>query len=96
MSKKIVSYSELQATPIAPLVHMNGDNGERLLDYYTDAMRAISKAMEEMPEVNGRNYYPMGDGALTAALDQRDRWTKALRAIRDEIEAVAVKISDQL
>jgi hypothetical protein len=81
---------------IHPTIHMNGDRASVLLDNHTDAMHSLSEAIDKLPEVNGRNYYPQGDDALTAAIAQRDRWALTLADVRDEIETIAEKIAERV
>jgi len=81
---------------IHPTIHLNGDRAEALLEYHTDAMFALSEAITKLPEVNGRNYYPEGPEALTAAIAQRERWVASLLEIRAEIEEIAEKIAERV
>lgn len=80
---------------IYPTIHINGDRKETLLEEHCNALDAIRAAQESLPRPNGRNYYPQGPQAISEAIDQTARWYAALEQVRQEIEAIAIHISDQ-
>lgn len=80
---------------IAPIVHLNGDTQDTLLENHCEAMQAIRDAISKLPECNPRNYYPISAAHCEAAQDQRMRWTKALDQILREIECVTEHIADK-
>jgi hypothetical protein len=81
---------------VFPTIHLNGDRASVLLEDHCDAMRSLRAAISDLPEVNGRNYYPQGEDALTAAIAQRERWVRVLTDVQKEVEDVAERIADQV
>jgi hypothetical protein len=61
-----------------PLIHMNGNDGNRLGGQYYEALKALN-TFEEMfskIEFHQRDYYPLGDEAWLKARAQRQvQWT---------------------
>lgn len=82
-------------TLIFPTVHMNGTSALDLLEQHTKAMRAVSDAIEALPQPNGRDYYPQSSTAVYEATEQMMRWGRVLEVVRKEIEAVVMNIHDQ-
>jgi len=84
---------EINTTALVPLVHLNGDSKQTLVDSWTKFMLDIAKI--EMPEVHGRNYYPKGDDAPAEAIDARMELKKALTQIHDVAMTVAIQTAKQ-
>ena len=84
-------------TLVIPTVHMNGTGKETLLREYVNAMNAVEKAVEALAQVtvHGRDYYVQGPDWIHAAMLQRCNQFEKLRAVRDELEMIAVAISEQ-
>jgi hypothetical protein len=85
------------AALLAPLVHLGGTGGERLLEGYMTAISAISDALDALglTAPNARDYYPQGDDAFRQARAEHDRRMNALRQARAELEMIAENIADQ-
>lgn len=56
-----------------PLIHLNGNSGQALLEQYQNAVQAIYKLKEEFGKIefHSRDYYPLGEEAFPTAQDQR-------------------------
>jgi hypothetical protein len=80
---------------IFPTIHCNGTRKRALFDQYIESMKAIQIAAEKIPEANRRDYYPQGGDAMNQAIEQRYRWLNTLNDLHNEIEAVAIKITEQ-
>lgn len=74
----------------APMVHLNGTSQQALLDAYRDAARAVSRAIDALAATapNGRDYYPLGDGALREALEEHRARLLKLTAVENELVAI--------
>lgn len=61
-----------------------------------EAMSKLSDALEAMQKAgpNGRDYYPMGDTALRTAQAEHEERLKVIAKVRDEMEALAVHVSE--
>ena len=76
---------------IKPLIHMNGTSRRSLLEGYVKAKRAGVAFREALAECspNGRDYYPLHDGALEEALeDQIERLQKVNSVIKQLDELI--------
>ena len=81
-------------TPTLPTLHSNGtgkkmladgyDRAHEKLDDFVDAWRAI--------EFNARDYYPQGNTAWEAALEEREAISAKIRDVHKYIEAIRVHI----
>ena len=83
---------------IPPRINLNGTSRESLLTDYMAALDALRKAMEALGRIvpNGRDYQTMPDPqACSRAREAFGERQVALRKILDDIEEVAVAISDQ-
>lgn len=80
-----------------PRIHMNGTPAERLLEQYSEAIFAINDALAALGriDVNGRDYYPMGDAAITAATKEHRARYEALMTVWKELSAIAENIDEQ-
>jgi hypothetical protein len=79
-----------------PTIHMNGTSGKDLLEQYRNAMKALGAAFDALSKCgpNGRDYYPQGQEAILAALDEHRSRRERLSAIYDEITEIAVHCVD--
>ena len=85
-------------TQVLPLIHMNGNDGERLLKQYRVAMRSIAKSREDLSDIefHMRDYYPMGEEACRKARSQREVIFQKMRDIEKYLEEHAFNISEQI
>ena len=82
---------------IIPTVHLNGTGKDTLVNEYVNAMSAMDKAIETFRKitVHGRDYYPQGNNAINEALHQRSKQLEELMTVRNELETIAIAISEQ-
>jgi len=73
-----------------PVIHSNGSSPESLLDGYDAAYDAVCRARMALGgvEVNGRDYYPHGDYAATAASQEHRARLEALANIEHDFELI--------
>jgi len=83
---------------LIPTVHMNGTTGEVLLDQYTAAATAISKAIDAVCDAgpNARDYYVQGPDAALAAQREHEARVQKLKSVRDEICQIVESLQDQI
>ena len=88
----------LQAVPpLAPHVHMNGTSKQDLIGQQVaiiDAADVLIAALRAA-NPNGRDYSPLGDGALVRAAAEHKARVAQAKAIRAEAEAIALAIQAQ-
>lgn len=79
---------------IIPTIHLNGTSKQRLIDDLVEAGSAIQLAQKALAAAgpNGRDYYPQGPAAFTAAVDEHDSRLDRLRSVYKEIEALVLAI----
>ena len=72
---------------ITPCVHLNGTSASALCDQLNEVYLALETAAEKLREAapNGRDYYPLGPDALTAAVEQHRRRMGVIRGLQDEL-----------
>ena len=75
-----------------PTIHMNGTSAADLLEGYRKAMDALHDAQNALAECgpNGRDYYPQGPEAMTAALAEHWQRREKLAKIHDEVQELAI------
>jgi hypothetical protein len=78
-----------------PTIHLNGTSKEVLLEDYCNAIHALHEAGSALAKAypNARDYYPQGNGAINAAMDQHDDRMNRLRGIIKELEVIAEAVS---
>ena len=56
-----------------PLIHLNGNDGNRLGHQYFEALKALSQFVEVFNQIDfhSRDYYPLGDQSWEKAKAQR-------------------------
>lgn len=84
---------------IAPTIHLNGSNGERLRDQYLAIARALSEACSKVRilEIHGRDYYVNADSdAADKAFARKQEILTDLDKYFWEIMDVTKNIQDQL
>ena len=72
---------------VLPIVHLNGDSKQTLVEQRCDALEALAAASGALGNMapNGRNYYPV-DGLMGKAVAQHQRRAKVLQDLYAEIE----------
>ena len=87
---------------IAPVVHMNGSNGQELLDNVLKAAKAVETAFEAVVKTcpHGRDYYLSASvhpgGAIGHAMDEYMVRKTRLQAIYKDLTGIAEIIQEQL
>lgn len=81
---------------ITPTIHLNGTSRETLLAQATNATEALTDAIEAMRAMapNGRDYYPQGDNAIRAAIQEHSARIVKLNEVHAEVMAIAEAIVD--
>lgn len=90
-------HRQPQATEIVtPIIHMNGDCKQTLLNNLEAAYTAVGAAMDALMECspNGRNFYPEPGRLQKAEAQHRERWDH-LQAVRASLEAEAIAIDKE-
>lgn len=88
-----------QSTGIAlavPTVHLNGTNGDDLLEQVNEAERALDEALRSLRACapNQRDYYPQGSEAWKRAIDQHCARVDRLVDVATELEQLAEAIAN--
>lgn len=83
---------------VGPKVNINGTKGEVLLRQIQDAGSGLRKAMDALGDAapHGRDYLPQGQGEYSLAAKQHQDRMARLKGVYDELQQVAMLISDQL
>jgi hypothetical protein len=81
-----------------PLIHLNGNSGENLLEQYQDASEALSLALEKFLSIqfHPRDYYPLPEGSWDKALSERNRVLRKFADIEQYLNAISEDIYKQL
>ena len=81
-----------------PCIHLNGTNGQDLLDQYSSAMAALSDAMVALSQidVNGRDYYTISSGAASIAMREHRARLSSLNTVLQDLEKIATNICEQI
>jgi hypothetical protein len=81
-----------------PRIHLNGSHGPTLLAQYLDAATAASEALKLLQaiDVNGRDYYVVRPNAANIAMVEHSARCAALRAIFNDLCAIAEHIDTQI
>jgi hypothetical protein len=93
----LAEFPALATTPPVPSVHLNGTAGDDLLDQQLAAMRALRSAHEALRAAapNGRDFYPQGPEAFSAAQDDHRAELQVLATLIARHEALAEAIVDR-
>lgn len=96
--KQIIKRSALSGDTVEivlPIIHMNGNSRQSLLDEIQEAITALTEGLHRLAEMapNGRNYYP-APGLLELAQAQHQQRLRALRTILKDLKYEAIGISD--
>lgn len=80
------------------MIHMNGNNGQVLLEEYQNAMTAAIKLREEFSKIefHPRDYYPLGVDQYDNAKAQRLEVMKMLNDIDGYLTGHAINIYQQI
>jgi hypothetical protein len=81
-----------------PRIHLNGSHGPTLLAQYLEATTAASEALKLLLaiDVNGRDYYVISPNAANVAMVEHSARCAALRAIFNDLCAIADNIDSQV
>lgn len=79
-----------------PTIHLNGTPRERFLESFCEARDAVRVAMAALRETtpNGRDYYPQGDLALSAASAEHAARVRALQGVHDDLADLAEGVAN--
>jgi|SRR5215467_11672085 len=83
--------------PQAPLVHLNGTGRYSLSEGYSQAYRALQKAIIALNHTapHPRDYYPLPEGAYAKAeREHQQRWDR-LVAVREQLHELWRAVQDQ-
>jgi hypothetical protein len=74
-----------------PTIHSNGTSAKTLAENYQSAATKLAAALTALEgvELNGRDYYPQGDGAFSKASEEHLMRCKDLQALIDEMQEIA-------
>lgn len=77
-----------------PTIHINGTSKEALSEALCEAYAALEQAGRKLAATypNGRDYYPQGPDAISAAMREHETRMRKLREIIKEIEQIAEAI----
>jgi hypothetical protein len=78
-----------------PTIHLNGTSRESLASDLRNALHALEAAARALQHTcpNERDYYPQGQGAITAAMRQHTGRMGKLYDVRQELSAIAEAIA---
>ena len=81
-----------------PTVHLNGTSGDDLLSQTTDAILALSTALDALKIMgpHGRNYYVQGPRVIDAAMDEHIARIEKLEAVQADLVAISQSIYAQM
>lgn len=81
--------------PEFPTVHVNGTSAKELCAQGMEVIRAADKLTEALRKMtpNGRDYYVRDN--LTQALSEHQGRLLLVKAVRDEVEAIVMHVSEQ-
>ena len=79
-----------------PSIHLNGTGARGLREQAKEVYSALDTALRAMKQAmpHGRDYYPQGDSALTAARDAHTEMIIMVTRIQDEYLSLAVAVAD--
>jgi hypothetical protein len=84
--------------PTFPTIHLNGSDGETLLAQYLAALKALqaAAAAHDAASPNARDYYVQGPDAYAAAREEHVNRAQRLASITAELEAICIRVSDDV
>jgi hypothetical protein len=80
-----------------PSVHLNGTDKHSLLLGYRTAIAALNLAIKTVQDTapHGRDYYIQKDNPIQRAIAEHAERLQKLHRVMQEIEALAIHVSDQ-
>jgi hypothetical protein len=80
-----------------PTVHLNGTDKHSLLLGYRAAMAALNLAIDAVQDTapHGRDYYVQNFNPIQQAMSEHAERLQKLQRVMQEIEALAIHVSDQ-
>jgi hypothetical protein len=87
-----------KTTVTAPVINLNGTNGEALLKEYRTAIGAVNTAYIALDNitVHGRDFQTAAPGLYAQAREEQINRLKALAQIKEELLALYAAVDDQL
>ena len=81
-----------------PLIHMNGNNGQTLLEEYQKAMEAVINLRDAFGKIefHSRDYYPLGMEVYDNAKAQRLDMLRMINDLDFYLTAHSINISEQI
>ena len=79
-----------------PTINSNGDSQKNLLEEGQLALSALAQARDALTNitVNGRNFYPQGDGVAQQAVEEFLNLLTRFDAIKKEVHDYPLAVSD--
>lgn len=79
-----------------PVIHMNGTSRDSLVEDLCKVSHVLNDAYEAMKQAcpNGRDYYPLGPGAIRQAESEHLDRLRRVDAVKSEIDAMTLAIAD--
>lgn len=80
-----------------PRINLNGTSKGELLQQQLTALDAINAAIDALCAAapNGRDYQTLPSGAVQLAMSEHTTRLKLLQTVQDELQTIAMHISDQ-
>lgn len=81
-----------------PTIHSNGTSAQELIKQLREAYAALGTACDKLKEAtpHGRDYYPQGPNAITAARDEHFTRLRKVEQVREEVLEIAIAIDRQV
>lgn len=81
-----------------PRIHLNGSNGQDLLNRYSTAMKTLSDAIEALQaiDVHGRDYYTISSDVAAVAMREHNARLSSLNSVLQDLERIATSIRKQI
>lgn len=78
----------------APILHLNGSGFDNLFRQYAEAAGSVRKALQDLPNPHGRDYY-VQEGAHERARTEHEARLEKLRGVLHELEAICEELNEQ-
>jgi hypothetical protein len=81
-----------------PIIHINGNSAQTLLEQYAEAFTSLSKALNDFAAIDfhGRDYYVGGDEYYDKALAERNEALVNIRAALSYVDKHTVYLADSV
>lgn len=78
-----------------PIIHLNGTSKKDLVDQYENAIQALEEALQVVLKSapNGRDYYPLGEGAYGIAFNQHVTRIGKINSVISELSSIVEQIA---